>query len=904
MGFRYHPAMIERKSPRASLTLVLALFFGSGALALVYQVVWARMMTHVFGSTAVAVGTVLAAFMAGMALGSWYLGKVADRSGNRLKLYAVLEFGIAAAALLSHWALSHMEVVYPALHGLVGGSPVLLAPVRFLAAFLLVMAPTILMGATLPVLSRYLVSGRELVGVRLSTLYSVNTLGAVAGAATTGFFLIGSYGIHAPVVGAAVGNALIGLVAWVVAARVAGGGEEGEAPPAEDVLAPEEPSELPGPAVMRLVLIGLAISGFTSFAYEIYWTRSLVFVLGNSTYALSTMLCAFLTGIALGGYLVRFVIRYVRDRVEAFGWLQLSLGLVSALALPLLFAVNDPASLGRYLQGIAGEATTLVLASFGIAFLVMLVPAALIGATFPLVGHLAVRRISETGGSVGKVYAVNTLGNVVGALAPGLFLLDWLGIQKGILFMAVLNVLLGLLVLAVRLLRPGGSPVWWGALPMMLIASAVVMLQTPLDFRFPSRGEQPDHRTLFYREGPLATTKVYADPGSGEKYMSVDGIVIGGTGDTHFKQVLLAHLPRLLKDGLHTELSVGLGSGILVGESARHEDLRAITAVEIEPGVIEGAGYFRAEHGGILDDTRLEVVNDDINSFLHTSQRRFDVITADEKTADEYASNGFSYSLDYYRLLLEHLAPGGLVVQWVPGTLPPRQYRMILKTFARGFPHVQVWSFLPAHRLGPFNTLLVGSAEPVPVELDAIRRRFEEDSAALASLEPYGITSAESLAAHFVAGDTVIREAVADAQLNTLAHPRYEFYHPWEYAEGRLDKAIANQAFLLELKRRAHPDYFRELAADAQNPERLERTFAAEFRFLEAFQRFLGRIPLAETYRLFDGALAVAPWHDSLRARIYAQYRYFAAMQRDPVRRDRLLRRAEALYQTPATRSD
>jgi hypothetical protein len=212
---------------------------------------------------------------------------------------------------------------------------------------------------------------------------------------------------------------------------------------------------------------------------------------------------------------------------------------------------------------------------------------------------------------------------------------------------------------------------------------------------------------------------------------------------------------------------------------------------------------------------------------------------------------------------------------------------------------VQVWSFLPAHRLGPFNTLLVGSAEPVPVELDAIRRRFAGHGDALTSLVPYGITSAESLVPHFVAGDAVIRRAVADAELNTLAYPRYEFYHPWEYAEDRLGKAIANQEFLLELKRRAHPDYFRALAADADDRARLERTFEAEFRFLEAFQRFLGRIPLAETYRLFDGALATAPWHDSLRARIYAQYRYFAASQRDPVRRAQLARRAEALYREP-----
>ncbi len=144
---------------------------------------------------------------------------------------------------------------------------------------------------------------------------------------------------------------------------------------------------------LRIVVIGLGISGLTSFAYEIYWTRSLVFILGNSTYALSTMLSAFLTGIALGGYLVRFAIRRFRDRVAIFGWIQVLLGVLSALALPFLFAVDDPQSLGRSLLGISDKAIPWVLSSFGVAFLVMLLPAALIGATFPLVGHLAVRPV-------------------------------------------------------------------------------------------------------------------------------------------------------------------------------------------------------------------------------------------------------------------------------------------------------------------------------------------------------------------------------------------------------------------------------------------------------------------------------------------------------------------------------
>jgi len=212
--------MNQDKTEGLSVTLVLMLFFVSGALALVYEVVWARMMMHVFGSTALAVGTVLAAFMTGMASGSWWIGKIADRTLNCLRLYAWLEIGIALAAFVSHLLLSRMGPAHLAIYDLFGSSALIFAIVRFLLAFLLVMAPTVLMGATLPVLTRYLVSRQDKVGINLSTLYATNTLGAVTGVLLTGFFLIGRYGIHIPVYMAVIGNLLIGCIAWMASLRI------------------------------------------------------------------------------------------------------------------------------------------------------------------------------------------------------------------------------------------------------------------------------------------------------------------------------------------------------------------------------------------------------------------------------------------------------------------------------------------------------------------------------------------------------------------------------------------------------------------------------------------------------------------------------------------------------------
>jgi spermidine synthase len=889
--------MRQHKADQPPVVLVLMLFFISGALGLVYQVVWSRMMMHVFGSTALAVGTVLAAFMSGMAVGAWLIGRLADTSHNCLRLYAWLEIGIALTALVSHLLLSQLGPAHLAIYELTGSSPLVFGPTRFLLAFMLVMAPTVLMGATLPVLTRFLVSGKTLLGVKLSALYATNTFGAVIGVLLTGFFLIGRYGIHAPVHFAVFGNLLIGAVAWVASLRTSE--SPGDAIPSETVAgdALAGTGRDPGGAVYRIVLIGLGLSGFTSFAYEIYWTRSLVFILGNSTYALTTMLSAFLSGIALGGYLARFALKRAYDQSVIFGWIQVFLGIFSALALPLLFTIEDAQTLSQYFIKTSAQAYALAFTGYGVSFLVMLVPATLIGATFPLVGQIAARDPRETGSTVGRIYAINTLGNVAGALLPGLFLLGWLGIQKGILVMAILNISLGFLILFLRLARRPRRPAWRFVLPTLLILTFAALSRIPLQFEFPSDGEQDYFETLFYREGPLATTKVYVNPKTDEKHISVDGIVIGGTGFSEFKQLLLAHLPKLLLDDVSSELSVGVGSGMLLGESALHPRVRKITGVEIEPSVIAGARWFKEENHAVLENPRLNIVIDDIGSFLRTDSGTYQVISADEKTADEYASNGFSYSLEYYDLLRKHLAPGGLAIQWVPTTLPPSLYRMVLKTFSESFPHMQLWYFLPAHKRGPFNSILLGSNDPIPISFDHIDRQFADNPEALKSLVPYGLTSTLAVLPHYVADEKVIRAAVENAAVNSLEYPRYEFYYPWDYARERGAQIISNHVFIIKLKREAYPDFLASLGAGMQDTVRFRQTMAAEFRYLSGFQKFLEGTTLTEQYRIFDDALAVAPWNDSLRARIFAQYSYIASSRSDPAERARLMQRANALYQ-------
>jgi spermidine synthase len=890
----------DRKELSAPV-LVLLLYFLSGATALVYEVVWSRMLMHVFGSTAVALGTVLAAFMAGLAMGGWLIGKAADKSRNCLRLYAYLEIGLGLAALVSHILLSRIGPAHLALHDVFGFSGFVFGVMRFLLAFSLIMAPTVLMGATFPVLARFLVNRRSKVGINLSTLYATNTFGAVSGVLITGFYLIGTFGVHIPVYGAVAANILIGCIAWLASLRI------GDSTPAEPASIPmpgtdQSSSEVSlDPLMFRIILVGLGISGFTSFAYEIYWTRSLVFILGNSTYALTTMLSAFLSGIAIGGYLVRFVLRYMVDRVVTFGFIQVLIGVFSALALPLLFFISDPQTLNAYLLDSSSHVSTLIFTSFGVSFLLMLIPATLIGATFPLAGQIVVKDLHSTGAFVGKIYAINTLGNVLGALLPGFILLSLLGIQKGILAMALLNVTLGFVVLFRSMARGRRHPAWRYALSLILLVTMLAISRAPLQFQFPSDGEQDYFKTTFYREGPLATTKVYMNPRTMEKHMSVDGIVIGGTGFVEFKQLLLAHLPKLLVDDVSTELSVGMGSGILAGESARYPGVESITAVEIEPGVVEGAERFARENHGVLENPRVKIEIDDIGNFLRTTSNRYQVITADEKTADSFASNGFSYSLEYYDLLKDHLAPGGLAAQWVPATLPTRQLIMVLKTFTESFPFVQLWYFLPAQKKGPFNSILIGSNERIELDYNHIQREFNENPEAFSSLVPYGLTSAASVLPHFIADERTLRPAVADALVNSLEHPRYEFFYPWEYAIDRQKQIVANHRFIRELKLKGRAGFIADLEIDERNKPRFLKTLAAEDSYLLGFEQFQTGLSLLDQYRLFDAILAMAPWNDSLRARIYSQYLHIASTRSNPSERARLLKKANQLYETGAS---
>ena len=766
-------------------------FFLSGAAGLVYQVVWSRLLNEVFGISAHAVTAVLATYLGGLALGSWLLGRVADRYDPPLRLYGFLEIGIGATALAGAWLVRALDPVHAWAAARLAPDSVALLGFRVLLASAIVLPPTFLMGATLPAMTRAFVDRVGKVGRELALLYALNTAGAVAGSVAAGFALIRAIGLHPTLWLAVAVNVLVGAAALLLSRTT-------QLPSDDRMPVPEEsraPDRVRGD---RWLLVAMALSGFASLSLEVIWTRMLVLVVGTSTYAFVTMLSSFLVGIALGSCVARPVVDRIANPRRAFGWLQAAIAASTLATLPLVRIVIAD-GLG-WVSALESRWLGVTAAQFALCFLVMIVPTTLIGTTFPLAARIWARDVATLGGRLGQVYGANTLGNILGALAGGFLLLPALGMQRSVALLVLAN-----LAAAACALLPGREE--WRR-PRALLRSLPVLggLWTcALLFALWRPGPLPEtgggrlDPLRFYREGLVSTVSVFQRADDGRQLvMKVDGVTIGqsSTG-VDKKQQFLAHLPFLLEPRpLHDVLSIGLGTGILVGEVAKHPGVERVECVELSPSVIEGARLFTQHNGGILDDPRARIVNDDGVAFLRRSRASYDAIISDGKSRAGHAGNAVFYSEDYYLSARDHLAGDGVMAQWVPLDVTPDDLKTIVRTFTSVFPHSYLW-------LGPRSCFLVGLKKPLLLDLAHMQRVLDEPAAA--GLRRHGWHDAAELAASLLADGSALARWAGEGPRNSLEHPVLEFYALRD-APREEDRVATNLAELAGLRRQGLRD--------------------------------------------------------------------------------------------------
>ena len=782
---------------------VLLCFFASGVSGLVYQVVWVRELVLVFGATTFAVSTVLTAFMGGLALGSYYFGRRSETVGRPLRLYGLLEIGIGLYGLA-------VPLIFAALPGVYHYfwrwqlSFFALSIVRFVFATLVLIVPTALMGATLPVLSSFYARDIGRIGLRVGSLYALNTFGAVLGAAATGFVLIPALGMNAATTTAATMNILLGVVALTVSRKVESlrspheaAQELAEEPP----ISPKGPRSLEGEsqrAQITIVIAGFAVSGFVALSYEVIWSRVLALIIGSSVYAFSIMLTTFLVGLAAGATIASRMVDRIRRPVRMFAFIEVAVGVTSLIG---AFLFNDlPYVFVQLYRWVDSSAFGLLLfARFLIASFVMIVPTFLLGALFPLVVRIiSSRKLARTTGrTVGDAYAANTLGAIAGSFASGFILVPWLGLLGSLRLCVALNFLVAAAAFSVSARRPAekrkqpkrinvSSTV--GLATSVLLIVVVVMGDPPWDpevmssavYRYApsltdkSRQELFDYlksgqgETIFYKEGITATVAVQRQGGG--RVLKVNGKPEASTAGDMPTQILIGALPLLVREFTDDVLLIGLGSGVTLG-TVEQFPVKRVTCVELEPAVVEASRHFEDVNNRPLEDPRLRMISNDGRNFIYTTDEKFDVIVS-EPSNPWVTGVANLFTLEYFKRGAERLKDDGLFSQWLQiYEMAPEDVRTLIATFRAAFPKVYLF------RGAEGDLMLLGSKSERRLDLSILKSHLDDKKIG-AELKRIGTSRASDIISRFYLGPAEVTNLSTGARLNTDDNALIEFNAP------------------------------------------------------------------------------------------------------------------------------
>jgi spermidine synthase len=754
--------------PRRLLAGVVACFFLSGATGLVYEVLWIRMLGLVFGHTVFAITTVLTAFMAGLGLGSWSFGRMADRQARPLRLYGLLEIGIGIFCLLVPVLLPLVETVYRALARGLGLSFLAFSLAQFALILVLFLPPTTLMGATLPILSRVFATDDGSLGRRVGFLYALNTFGAVVGTALAGYVLLPALGMRTTLLLAAAVNLVVGALIVLADRQLVLPAPAGPSAPA--------PPRAAGPAgsAATLTAAGLAAAGAASMIYEVAWTRALSLVIGSSTYAFTAMLLAFLLGLALGSAIFSRLFGARPLGLAAFAGLQLGVGLTALGILPVFERLPDVVIRALAVSMSPGF---VLLVEVALAVAAMLAPTLLIGAGFPCAVQVAARGPARVGVDVGRLYAVNTLGAIVGTVVAGFALVPQVGAQGAVKVAIALNLVLGLALLAAA--RRAVARWQWlaaAAVAVVIVAGLVrvpawnagVMTAGAAVYarqyqRFAGQGGvarvAAESQLLFYRDGLTATVSVHREGAT--TFLRVNGKTDASNGVDMHMQLMLAHLPLLQHPDARSVLVIGLGSGVTVGAAVAHV-VERVDVVEIEPAVVEAAAFFSRENREALKDPRVHLTIGDARNILLASDRRWDVIVS-EPSNPWIGGVATLFSEEFYALARSRLTPNGVMVQWIDGyTIRPDDLKMIVKTFRTAFPATTLWH---AHNVGDF--LMMGAAQPRALDLGRVQSRWAASPGLRADFARLGFRTPWAFLADFLLAEPDAARLTLGADLNT-----------------------------------------------------------------------------------------------------------------------------------------
>ena len=789
------PATAAVPPSQRCLPWLVLLFLGSGCAALIYEIVWLQLLELVIGLTSVSIGILLGTFMGGMCLGSLFLSRLVSSRRHPLRVYAVLELGIAAIGIATLYLVPRVSQVYTlfAGHGLPG---ILL---RATVAAICLLPPTILMGATLPAVARWIETTQE--GVSwLGLFYGGNTAGAVFGCLLAGFYLLRIHDMATAIYTAASINIMVAFVSLILASRTA-------YTPQKSVAARDLEKREPGSWIVYFVI---ALSGMSALGAEVIWTRLLSLILGGTVYTFSIILAVFLAGLGIGSGVGSCLARSLPHPRLALGYCQLLLiGATAWSAYMIADSVPywpvDPA-----LSTSPWFTFQMDLARCSWAIL----PSAILwGASFPLSLASVAGRGQDSGRLVGRIYAANTVGAIIGALGFSLLVVPALGTREGERVLIGICAASALLVFASTLFQFSRNPT--GSRPVKVVLNDASLIRVAIALGLglllnssvpalpwgvvaygryfatygnrlaprivnekdvPKGAASPDIFCTYVGEGLNGTIAVTKWTSGVRNFHSAGKVQASNDPRDMRLQRLLGHISALAHPKPESVLVVACGAGVTAGSFVLHPDTKRIVICDIEALVPKYvAPMFAKENYGVVNDPRTQVVLDDGRHFIRTTREKFDVITSDP--IDPWVKGCAALNtVEYYEMCRQHLKPGGVMSLWIPlYESDPVATKSLIATFFKVFPCGIIWSNDSAGE--GYDAVLFGQVEPTRFDLEGLQQRLDRPDHALvkASLAEVGFKSALDLLATYAGQAADLKEWARDAQINTDANMRLQY---------------------------------------------------------------------------------------------------------------------------------
>lgn len=680
--------------------VLLFIFFLSGFTSLMYELVWIRVLSVVFGKTIVAITIVVSVYMAGLGFGSIYWGKRVDTQKESLKTFSFLQFTIGISSLVILLLFLLLPGFYRVIYRLIGGSSALVTLVIIAVSFFFMLIPTFMMGGTFPVISRCFVKKDNEIGSGIGRLYASNTLGAIIGAALTGYFLIGHFGQVQTQLLAIVISLSLGFIVLSL--------------PQEEIVKSEEKDKFPGTIyrdhIFTLLLVVAGATGFCGLAYEILVTRALSIFLVNSSYSFTSILILYLFGISLGSYLFTKLFNKKKHLLLILALCQSVMGLYIILITAWL---NDLPLVLDLLRNNLFKIPLLkvFLPGLLLSTALLLIPAICMGISFPAICKAYAFTVKNIGKKIGLVYFINTVGSILGPVTATFILIPLIGVSKGILVIAFSCLIIGITLLVMEKHFTKKNITISGITALTLVSFFFVhrgisnsVLHPPSIFRTKSQKDA----ILYYKETITGTIVAREDKHTGIRTLYVNNnAVCGLTYDAVMVVKMLGHLPFVVNDAIKEALIIGFGIGVTTSEVAKHP-IKNIDCVEIAPGVKDAAHYFSEFNGNIIQNQKVNFIKGDGRNYLLLTDKKYDLISCDPTHPTLGCAN--LYTLEYFKLCRDHLSEHGVVSQYLPlHRLSLKEFKSIIKTFHSVFPNSMVW-------LGHSHCILLGTPKDLTID--------------------------------------------------------------------------------------------------------------------------------------------------------------------------------------------